>query len=154
MLEQTLTTDRIGLAVDAGSKKRVLEKIVDLCVTDLETKQNWFTALIEREKLGSTGLGHGVALPHARITGIHEPVSCFIKLDTPVDFGSPDGEPVDLIFGLFVPEHSNETHLQILAAVAERFNHESVRHALRNATNTEAVWHILTRHDKGVTLAS
>lgn len=153
MLELTLSTHRIHVDVEAGSKKRVLEKIVDLCA-DTDNKQDWFLALVEREKLGSTGLGHGVALPHARISGIDAPVACFIKLDRPVDFGSPDSEPVDLIFGLFVPEKSNDTHLQILASVAERFNSEAVRQALREATNPDLVYALLTDTDKGAALAS
>jgi PTS system nitrogen regulatory IIA component len=153
MLEQTLSTHRIDLDVDASSKKRVLEKVVDLCAQD-ENKQDWFLSLIEREKLGSTGLGHGVALPHARIANIEEPTACFIRLETPIDFGSPDGEPVDLIFGLFVPEESNDTHLQILASVAERFNSEKVRKALRETNSAESVYTILTDRHKGAALAS
>lgn len=153
MLELTLSTHRIHVDVDASSKKRVLEKIVDLCAND-DNKQDWFLALVEREKLGSTGLGHGVALPHARITGIDVPMACFIKLDVPVDFDSPDGEPVDLVFGLFVPEKSNDTHLQILASVAERFNREELRQALRKATDAESVYALLTDTNKGAALAS
>lgn len=153
MLELTLSTHRIHVDVDASSKKRVLEKIVELCA-DHDHKQDWFLALVEREKLGSTGLGHGVALPHARISGIDSPIACFIQLESPVDFGSPDNEPVDLIFGLFVPEKSNDTHLQILASVAERFNSESVRQALRTAKNSELIFALLTDTDKGAALAS
>lgn len=153
MLEPTLSTTRIHVNVEAQSKKRVLEKIVELCAHS-DDKKDWFLALIEREKLGSTGLGHGVALPHARIPGITAPMACFIKLDSPVDFGSPDGEPVDLIFGLFVPEKSNDTHLQILASVAERFNSDVTRSALRQANSAELVYDLLTDADNGVNLAS
>lgn len=153
MLEQTLTIHRIDLDVDASTKKRVLEKIVDLCSHD-DNKQDWFLALIEREKLGSTGLGHGVALPHARISGIDSPTACFIRLKTPVDFDSQDSQAVDLIFGLFVPEKSNETHLQILASIAERFNNETIRQSLREENDAETVLSLLVGNQKGAALAS
>lgn len=152
MLEHTLANHRIKIDVEASSKKRVLQKIADLCADPMMT-QDWFLALVEREKLGSTGLGHGVALPHARMNGLAEPMACFIQLETPVDFDSPDGEPVDLIFGLFVPEKSNDTHLQILASVAERLNSESLRQQLREANHPDLVYALLTDPHKGAPLA-
>ncbi|ASJ75925.1 PTS sugar transporter subunit IIA [Granulosicoccus antarcticus] len=88
-------------------------------------------ALISRERLGSTGLGHGVALPHSRLSNIQEPIAALVTLNQGVDYESADGQPVDLVLGLLVPEHCNDEHLKILAQLARRFSDEALRTSLR-----------------------
>ena len=90
-----------------------------------------FDALINREKLGSTGLGKGVAIPHGRIASLERPVCAFVRLATPVDFDATDRQPVDLIFTLLVPEDSTEEHLQVLSTIAEIFSNAGISMALR-----------------------
>lgn len=105
-------------------------------LTDMEI----LDALISRERLGSTGLGHGVALPHSRLGNISEPIAAFVTLENGVDFESADGEPVDLAVGLLVPENCNDEHLKILAKLARRFSDETLRSDLRSFDNPETLY--------------
>jgi PTS system nitrogen regulatory IIA component len=88
-------------------------------------------ALISRERLGSTGLGHGVGLPHSRLSNIQEPIAAFVTLSQGIDYESADGQPVDLVLGLLVPEDCNDEHLKILAQLARRFSDDTLRSSLR-----------------------
>ncbi|MGQ7842977.1 PTS sugar transporter subunit IIA [Granulosicoccus sp. 3-233] len=101
-------------------------------------------ALISRERLGSTGLGHGVGLPHSRLASIEEPIAAFVTLEKGVDYESVDGQPVDLVFGLLVPEHCNDEHLQILAQMARRFSDAELRDTLRGFDDPDALYEHLT----------
>ena len=100
--------------------------------------------LEERERLGSTGFGRGVAIPHARIPGISRPVAALLKLRQPADFASADGLPVDLVFGLLSPENSGATHLHALAAISRLMRDERVHDALSEAPDAEALYGLLT----------
>jgi PTS system nitrogen regulatory IIA component len=102
-----------------------------------------FQLLTEREKLGSTSLGHGVALPHARTSLTEHAVGAFLKLDKGIDFDSPDNQPTDLIFALMVPEHYTDEHLKILAYLASLFDNEDFCKALRNATDNKDIYNNL-----------
>jgi PTS system nitrogen regulatory IIA component len=125
--------DRVSCRDDLGSKKRLLEYVSELLAgSSPELTQNEiFDALINREKLGSTGLGKGVAIPHGRMASLERPVCAFVKLATPVDFDATDGQAVDLIFTLLVPEDSTEEHLQVLSTIAEMFSNAGISMALR-----------------------
>ncbi len=101
-------------------------------------------ALISRERLGSTGLGHGVGLPHSRLASIEKPIAAFVTLEKGVDYESADGQSVDLVFGLLVPEHCNDEHLQILAQMARRFSDEELRDSLRRFDDPDALYEHLT----------
>ena len=136
-----LSLDRVACCDDVASKKRQLEQISDLLAgsaTGLSDSEI-FEALINREKLGSTGLGKGVAIPHGRMPGLESPVCAFIKLSTAVDFDTSDGEPVDLVFALLVPEDSTEEHLQVLSTIAEIFSNSGVCTALRNCDSNDCL---------------
>jgi PTS system nitrogen regulatory IIA component len=98
----------------------------------------------EREKLGSTGFGRGVAIPHARIPGITRPKAALIKLTRQVEFDAADGMPVDLVFGLLSPEHSGASHLHALAAISRFVRDERIREALREAPDAEAIYGLMT----------
>ena len=95
--------------------------------------------LKERESLGSTGLGHGVAIPHARIPSLPKPVALFLRTTLPIPFDAPDGKPVGLFFVLLVPEHATREHLQRLADAASLFNERGLRDALHGCANPEDV---------------
>ena len=133
MLENILSADRCQIDNDSKSLKATLEKLANLIANGLTNinHRDVFQELIDREKLGGTGLGHGVALPHARSISVKTPTAAFIKLKHPVDFKAEDNEKVDLIFCLFVPEDVEQTHLAILAKLASIFNKEDNRKELR-----------------------
>ena len=102
-------------------------------------------SLANREKLGSTGLGHGVAIPHGRMSGISGSVGAFVRLKHPVDYETHDGQPVDLVFGLLVPQHATGEHLQHLAAIAEKFSDDAFCTEVREAADEAALYALLTR---------
>lgn len=128
-----LMPDRASCRENIGSKKRLLEYSSELLASSSQglSQNEIFNALINREKLGSTGLGKGVAIPHGRIASLDRPVCAFVKLAGPVDFDATDGQPVDLIFTLLVPEDSTEEHLQVLSTIAEIFSNAGLSMALR-----------------------
>lgn len=97
----------------------------------------------EREKLGSTGFGRGVAIPHARIEGLERPVATFFRLENPVEFAAADGMPVDCVFGLLSPAHAGATHLQALAAVSRLMRDERMHERLVAAPTAEALYGLL-----------
>lgn len=100
--------------------------------------------LEERESLGSTGFGRGVAIPHARIPDLNRPLGAMLKLERPVDFEAADGLPVDLVFGLLSPAHSGATHLHALAEISRLARDERVHDALSDAPDAEALFGLLT----------
>ena len=122
--------------VPGGSKKRLLETSAELIAekVDQVNANQIYEALIAREQLGSTGLGNGIAIPHCRIPRLKETIGCLIKLESPVDFDAVDKQPVDLLFFLLVPENTIEGHLEVLRALAERFNDNNYCANLRNCT--------------------
>lgn len=135
-----LTADQVLLDLEAGSKKRVFEQAGMLFETRLGLARSIiFDSLFAREKLGSTGLGQGVAIPHGRIKGLKQAVGAFMRLANPVPFDSPDGRPVDLLFVLLVPEQATEEHLQILSELAQRFSDRAFREKLQAASDSAAV---------------
>jgi PTS system nitrogen regulatory IIA component len=148
-LSDILTPDRVRLDSDATSKKRVLESASQL-ISDCDAKLSpraVFDCLIAREKLGSTGLGHGVAIPHGRLAGLDKTIGVFIRVPKGVDFDAPDNEPVDLIFALLVPEESTDEHLQVLADIASYFNSRGSRDALRVEISPQKARELLCRGD-------
>lgn len=144
-LSEILTPDHINCGLSAQSKKRALEKISDIFATgqDSVTAIEVFDRLLARERLGGTGIGHGVAIPHGRLPGINQAMGVFVKLEQAVDFDAIDNQKVDLIFALLVPENSTEEHLQILASIASMFNDENARDKLRQAGNADEIRQII-----------
>jgi len=141
---QLITLDRIVCNPDIHSKKRVLEKLSELLASACDQKSSAiFDKLIERERLGSTGLGQGIALPHGRLGSGENIIAAFIKLPEAIAFESADGQPVDLLFALLVPEAKNTEHLQTLATIAKFFQNESNQSLIRKAESAEAILRIL-----------
>lgn len=139
-LSVILPADQVLVAVDATSKKRAFEEAGLLFETLHGLNRALVTdSLFARERLGSTGLGHGVAIPHGRIKGLKQAAGAFMRLATPVPFDSPDGRPVDLLFVLLVPEQATEEHLQILSELAQRFSDRAFREKLQTASDPAAV---------------
>jgi len=129
------------------SKPKKSRKVPEKTEPELDTLSDMaiLDALISRERLGSTGLGHGVGLPHSRVSCIQEPIAAFVTLDTGVDYESVDGQAVDLVLGLLVPEDCNDEHLKILAQLAKRFSDETLRTQLRNFKEPERLYrHLLS----------
>lgn len=139
-LNNILTASQVVLDLDASSKKRVFEQAGMLFENHLGiARAVVFDSLFAREKLGSTGLGQGIAIPHGRIKGLKQAAGAFIRLATPVPFDSPDGRPVNLLFVLLVPEQATEEHLQILSELAQRFAERPFRDSLQAAPDADTV---------------
>jgi PTS system nitrogen regulatory IIA component len=144
-LENILTPGRSLVNVPGGSKKRVLEQIANLVARELPDLdgQDIFESLIAREKLGSTGFGNGIAIPHCRLPGCNAPISALLRLNAPVDFDAIDGAPVDLLFILLVPEAATDEHLELLRQIASMLDRSDVRESLRQAQSSEALYQVV-----------
>jgi PTS system nitrogen regulatory IIA component len=135
-----LATDNIFTDADISSKKRLLEFIAEKAADELKLpQQTIYNKLLERERLGSTGLGQGFAVPHARLENLNQAHACFVKLDKPVNYDAMDQLPVDLIFVLFIPEASTDEHLQILASLARIFSQQQVSDRIRESSDAEDI---------------
>ncbi|EQM74943.1 PTS fructose transporter subunit IIA [Stutzerimonas stutzeri MF28] len=141
-IENILTPGRSLVNVPGGSKKRVLEQIAKVLGQDLPDldSQTIFESFIAREKLGSTGFGNGIAIPHCRMPGCTSPLSAVLRLDVPVDFDAIDGAPVDLLFVLLVPEAATDEHLELLRQIASMLDREDVRERLRRASTGQELY--------------
>ena len=144
-LESILAPECVHCHVPTASRKRTLQVLGSILANSdpTLTPHDVFDQLVARERLGSTGLGNGCALPHARVRGLGRTLAAFLRLRAGVDFDSPDREPVDLVFGLLVPEESTDEHLQILAAIAEILSDESVRESIRAAEDPARLREVL-----------
>lgn len=145
-----LAPERINCRNGATSKKRALEEMGKLLasVEPALSPEKVFDQLLERERLGSTGLGHGVALPHARIKGLTQACGAFIQLENGIDYDAIDGAPVNLIFGLLVPYDATQEHLQLLATLASLFSDEGFRQRLRAAPDCTAAMELLQSEEQ------
>lgn len=143
---------RIGCNVAAASKKRVLEQLGQRLAETVPalTQDSVFDALLERERLGSTGLGKGIALPHARMPQVAKAVAAFIKLPAGVDFDASDGEPVDLAFAMLVPNETTEEHLQLLAQLAKMFSNTNFCSDLRKADSSAQLLQLIRQRDAAI----
>lgn len=145
LISRILPTENIFLNMDVGSKKRVFEQVG----ITFENRHGIargviFDSLFAREKLGSTALGQGVAIPHGRIKNLKEAVGAFVRVTKPIAFDAPDGKPVSLIFVLLVPANATDMHLQILSELAQFFSTKSLRELLNVASSPDEVVKILT----------
>jgi len=148
-LTDVLPLENTLLGVPGGSKKRVLENLSHFLaerITDLDS-DDLYQGLLARERLGSTGIGEGIAIPHCRIANCKKITGALLKLADPVDFDSMDNMPVDLVFALIVPEEQNDEHLQVLSSIAELLQEEEIRAQLRAASSTEAFYQIATSRE-------
>lgn len=145
LISEILAVDNIYCAKECSSKKNALEFIAnELGQSFACVNQEIFDSLITRERLGSTGLGKGIAIPHGRMKHSSETFACFVQLANPIDFDAMDGQGVDLIFALLVPEESTQEHLQILAQLAELFADTDFSKKLRSSNKPEEIHKLLT----------
>ena len=146
-ISELLIQERVTCCPPIGSKKRLLENISELLARKQPqlSKNEIFNSLISREKLGTTGLGRGVAIPHGRLGGLRRPVCAFIRIEQPIEFDALDGQPVDLIFALIVPEDSTDEHLQILSTIAALFSNPAFCSRLRECGDDACLFRLLTQ---------
>ena len=141
-INQLIAPDRVICLNEISSKKRLLEKLSQLLGLGAVgyDPMDIFNRLVERERLGSTGLGHGVALPHGRFGNKNQTIGAFIKLDKGVNFDCPDNAPADLLFALLVPEQHTNEHLQVLASLAGMFSDNAFCQDLRTCHSDEELF--------------
>ena len=141
---QTVCIDKVS-----KSKTAVFLKISQLLASDSNTLnvETLFDAYWRRENLGSTAIGHGILIPHIRTSDLSHIKACFIKLEHQVDFGAEDKQPIDLVFGLIVPENQPEEHLQTLKLIIQSFSQNNSRNACRLCENEESLFNLLTNID-------
>ncbi|MGD8784942.1 MAG: PTS IIA-like nitrogen regulatory protein PtsN [Thioalkalispiraceae bacterium] len=145
LLTDLITPERIACNVNAQSKKRALEQLSEI-ISDTEdtvSANDVFESLLARERLGGTGVGYGVAIPHGRLKDGQHTLGAFIKLQNGVDYDAADHQPVDLLFALLVPQESTDEHLQILAQLAKMFSSQEFRAKLREASTIEEIHQLL-----------
>jgi PTS system nitrogen regulatory IIA component len=136
-LAKILSQENVVLDLEVSSKKRAFEQAGLIFENNCKIARSTVSDnLFARERLGSTGLGHGVAVPHGRIKGLKAPLAAFVRLKDPIPFESPDGQPVSLLIFLLIPDQVTQQHLEILSEVAEMFSDEAFRTLL--ATDPDA----------------
>jgi nitrogen PTS system EIIA component len=141
-----LASDGIIAPLKATSKKHALQELAAIASERIGIDQHEiFNTLLQRERLGSTGLGRGVAVPHVKLSGLRSIFCLFARLETPVDYESHDNEPVDLVFLLLAPDHAGGDHLKALASISRVVREPSVLDALRGAADVAGLRGALTR---------
>jgi PTS system nitrogen regulatory IIA component len=142
LLSCFIDPERVRVGVHASSKKRLIEEVAELLSSysaDLD-RDTVFQILNQRERLGSTGIGEGFAIPHGRINGIDQPIICALLLDQPLEFDSIDNRPVRCVVGLLVPADANQTHLQILARLAKAFSQPEVQEKIKSCKDQQSFY--------------
>jgi PTS system nitrogen regulatory IIA component len=142
LLEEIIKPDSVLCNAQARSKKHCLEILSELLARPIPhlASEDIFERLIERERLGCTGLDQGVAFPHCRVAGLDTNVAALIKLSEPVDFDSTDGELVDIVFGMMVPAEVNESHHSNIRSIAELLGNPELRRKMRAATSSSELY--------------
>jgi PTS system nitrogen regulatory IIA component len=142
LLEQIIKPDSVLCNAQARSKKHCLEILSELLVRSVPkiNSEDIFERLVERERLGCTSLDQGVAFPHCRVEGLDTTIAALIRLSEPVDFDSPDGELVDLVFGLMVPKEINESHQANICSIADLLGDQTLRQKMRDATTSNELY--------------
>ncbi|MGF1700056.1 PTS IIA-like nitrogen regulatory protein PtsN [Photobacterium makurazakiensis] len=144
-LSNVLSLDCTKSAVPCSSKKRALEIISEIAAEHLDQNpQPLFECMLSREKMGSTGIGNGIAIPHGRINNSEQAVAVLIQCQDPIQFDAIDNQPVDLLFALLVPDAQCKEHLQTLSCMAEKLSSKQVCKQLRTAKSDEELYQILT----------
>lgn len=140
-IAKILSLQNVLLDLDVSSKKRAFEQAGLLFENNCSIARSTVSDnLFARERLGSTGLGHGVAVPHGRIKGLKNPIAAFVRLVEPIPFESPDGQAVDLLIFLLMPDNVTQQHLEILSEIAEMLSDDEFRDALRTETDASLVF--------------
>lgn len=142
---QILSPENVALDLDVSSKKRAFEQAGLIFENNCGIARSMVSDnLFARERLGSTGLGHGVAVPHGRIKGLKAPMAAFVRLADPIPFESPDSQPVKLLVFLLIPDHVTQQHLEILSQIAEMFSDDAFRNELATDPDPASVYARIT----------
>ncbi|NVK38713.1 MAG: PTS IIA-like nitrogen regulatory protein PtsN [Gammaproteobacteria bacterium] len=143
-ISQILTIERTQLGAHCSSKKKLIEYISQFLASKIEDAQadDIYERLIAREKLGSTGIGEGIAIPHSRLEECDDTIGALFILDEAIDFDAIDRKPVDIVFVMLVPAEANEQHLKTLSMLAQKFSEASYRSQLRTAKNQEELYQL------------
>jgi nitrogen PTS system EIIA component len=145
LISPLLKTANVLADFETSSKKRLFEQAGQMLLTSYSVPAaEVFESLFSREKLGSTALGYGIAIPHGRIKQLKETACAFIRLKTPTDFDAPDNQPVDLVFVLLAPAAATDLHLQILGELAAMFSDADFRARLRSAPDATELHRLIT----------
>lgn len=148
LISDLLPATHVKLGIDAGNKKALFEQISTLFSGSLPINASQILgSLVARERLGSTALGQGIAIPHGRVKGLRDAVGAFVRTRAPMEFDAPDGKPVSLIFVLLVPERANDIHLQILSELAQMFSDREVRRQLAEVADEREAQQIIVGWD-------
>ncbi|QJQ06932.1 PTS transporter subunit EIIA [Undibacterium piscinae] len=144
-IAKILPLANVLLDLEVSSKKRAFEQAGLLFENNCSIARSTVSDnLFARERLGSTGLGHGVAVPHGRIKGLKAPIAAFVRLAEPIPFESPDGQAVSLLIFLLMPDHVTQQHLEILSEIAEMLSNEEFRNSLNTETEASAIYEKIT----------
>ncbi|HIF9231451.1 TPA: PTS IIA-like nitrogen regulatory protein PtsN [Photobacterium damselae] len=144
-LSNVLSIDCTKSAVSCSSKKRALEIISEIAAEHLDQNpQPLFDCMLNREKMGTTGIGNGIAIPHGRINNSDKAIAVFIQSQEPIEFDAIDNQPVDLLFALLVPENQCSEHLKTLSAIAEKLRDKQLCKQLRCAQSDEELYQLIT----------
>ncbi len=148
--ESILAPSAIIPRLSVNSKRQLLQSLARAGARETGLRERpIFQALLAREQQGSTALGHGVAVPHARLHGLRRPTGIFVRLVPAIDFDAPDGRPVELVFGLLSPEQDDARHLAALAGISRRLGRAGLRRVLRGASEPDAMHALLTEPASG-----
>ncbi|HEU0290339.1 MAG TPA: PTS sugar transporter subunit IIA [Burkholderiales bacterium] len=146
LTSKLLPPPNVIVDLDVSSKKRVFEKVGLLFENNHQiARSKVFDSLFAREKLGSTGLGQGVAIPHGRIKGLKEALGVLVRMKQAIPFDAPDSQPVGLIFVLLVPDRATDVHLQILSELAQMFSDKPFRERLLQAPGAPELHQLITQ---------
>lgn len=145
LVAKLLPPANVAVDISVSSKKRLFEHLALLFENHHGIARRMvYDSLFARERLGSTGLGHGIALPHGRIKGLKDALGAFLRVSAPVPFDAPDGKPVSLVFALLVPEQATEKHLQILSELAQMFSDRGMREAISAAADPASLHQLIS----------
>lgn len=145
-IDQLLSPEATFCSLKLSSKKKIIEKISEVMAESIDCPvQDIYESLFAREKLGTTALGHGIAIPHGRVEACKEATAVLILLDEPVDYDAPDGQPVDIVFSILVPEQADSEQLRCLAEIAKVLSEPAIVSQIRHAHCGDALYEILNK---------
>lgn len=141
IISDIISLDRTECAVECQSKKRIFEVISEIAVKENPqlNLNDVLASMLAREKMGSTGIGNGIAIPHGRIEGIQDIVAIIVTSEEPIQFDAIDDKPVDIFFALLVPSEQTQEHLQTLSSIAQKLSDKNIVKALRNAATRDEI---------------
>ena len=144
-LSELISSKSIIATLKVGSKKQALQELSQIAeeITGVSSR-DIFGTVLQRERLGSTGVGQGIAIPHGKLEGLDKLFAIFARLETPISYDSMDDQPVDLIFLLLAPESAGADHLKALARISRTLRDPSITEKLRNSDSSKAIYSILT----------